>query len=114
LSTARPNGQLEPAPVERQDHLLRRWPRPGPIRGRHGYPEAMAGRKGMRADVERHPHLVPCARLERAKVCMTLPVGEVEEAAGDQRRRAVGEDVAEAHADKCLRTVDLDVDDDFG
>ncbi len=98
----RADGQLERARPgeERQRHRLGRGPGPRPVRGRDGDAEAVSGRKRVRDRVELDPHAVAAARLEQLRVLVRVAVGEVEQAARDERRSAVGRDVAEADADE--------------
>ena len=56
--------------------------------------------------VELQAHPVPAAGLERRRVLVAVPVGEVEEPVADPRGRAVGRDVGEARRDQRQRAVD--------
>src|SRR5215211_7500399 len=64
----------------------------------------------MGDDIQGHPYLVAAPGLEWARILMALTVSEVEEATGDERRRAVGEDLAEADANEPERPVDREVE----
>ena len=55
----------------------------------------MAGLEDPRRRLELELDRGRDARLERLGSVVAVAVGEVEDAAGDERRRAVGEDVAE-------------------
>ena len=63
------------------------------------------GVEGVRDRAEAHDDLVAASRLERLGRLVGVAVGEVEEAAGDEQRRARRRDVADAHRAESERPV---------
>ncbi len=68
------------------------------------------GREGMGGVVELDAHRVAPAGRERRGLGMAVTVGEVEHAVGDERRGAVGRDVAEARDDEGLGPVGAELE----
>ena len=102
--------QLDRSGAHRQRGRLGRRPGPGPVGRRDGEPQRVAGRHGVGGRLHRHAHRDRLAGDQRHDPVVTLAVGEVEQAARDQRRAAVRSDVAQAHGDQRLRAVGLQLE----
>ena len=116
LRAARAHGQVDPALgwEEGERHRLRRRPRPRPVRGGDGHAQAVTRGNRVRREVEGDAPLVASSGLQHGRLLVALAVCEVEEPAGDQRRRPVREDIAEAYADERLWAVDRERKDRLG
>ena len=68
----------------------------------------MAGRHRMPDRVEPHAHVVEPAALERLDLAVTVAVGQIEEPARDQERRAVRRHSAEPNGDERLGAIRLE------
>ena len=78
-----------------------RWPRVRPVGPGEGEPHAVSCLEDPRRRLELELDRGRNADLERSRLLVPRPVGEVEDAAAHERGRAVGEDVAETCGEKC-------------
>ena len=93
---------------------LGRGPDPGPVLGRHGHAQAMAGGEGVGDRVEGHGRVEALAGHKRSRLLVAVAVRQIEHLPGDELGAAVGRHVAEAHADQGARLVDGEPQGDLG
>ncbi len=96
------------AGVDGERDRLGRRPQPRPVARRQGEAHAVAGGHGVGDGLHRDPDVERLADRDVARVLVVVGVAEVQEPAGDDRRGAVGGDVAQSRGDERTRPVGAD------